>query len=1168
MAVTSIKNSFSAGELSPSLYGRTDLANWHQGAFTMRNMFVNYRGGASSRAGLVYVGTCKQPGTGLPPRDIPFQFSIDQAYVLEFGDGYMRIKYRGGYVTEAPTTITGINNANPIQVFDASHGYSVGNWVFISGAKGLTELNGLTWIIGSSGGPNIFTLNDLYGNPVDGSTFGTYTSGGTAQRIYEITSPYAIADLPYLKYTQDSDTMTLTCVNQKTGTEYPIYQLQRYGATNWVFTQTTFAASIQPPASVTSAATSSTTPDTFYSYVVTAVNADNGEESIASVPTSVENNDISINAGSNAISWTPVVGAAYYNVYKTTPSYMTEIPAGVLYGYMTTVFGTNAVDTDIIPDFTIVPPTHRNPFALGAIEQVTVDTPGSGYTQATISYSITTSTGTGFVGQPIVNGGLYSGFVIQNSGSGYAAADTITISDSGGGTGYATGSYNFTSGNPLAGETIILNGIGWTFVASNPGDNQSTVGSTLAATLRILRVGLIASDTTAINVASYTVAGNVLYITYRTAGAGGNSYTLAAGTYGGTPSGATLTGGTSGGGGAGTGATATLVIGSQSGTYPSVCAYFQERRVYANTENEPDTYFMTQPGAFNNMDSSIPVVDSDAITGTPWAQQVNGIQFMVPMPGGLVVFTGKGAWQVNGGGTGAAITPASQTATPQAYNGCSATVPPITVDYDILYAQAKGSIVRDLSYNFFVNIYTGDDITLFSSHLFQGYTISQWAYAEEPFKIVWAVRSDGVLLSLTYLKSDAGVIKSWSRHDTNGIVVGICSIPEPPVDAVYAIVKRYVNGGWRYYSERLDDRNWNTVEECVCLDSCLTYPQTAPNAVLTPSAATGNQNLTSVTVVFGGSGYTAPIIVANDPSGTGSGATFSVTVVGGVITAVHTVTDGSKYSFETVLTVFDSTGSGAVLEPVITNIVPFVASASVFTLANVGDVIRVGGGKAIVTGYVSGTEVNADINDQEPITLTIPDQSTNIPIPANPGEWTISTPVDVVTGLNHLEGMDVFVLADGSVQTGQTVTDGQITLEHNASQITVGLQYTCQLQTPYLEPPGQQEATQSLQKEINSVAVGIEASRGFKVGCNQVDSSILGKDVIQVSWSNDNMLEWKERTPQIYAGSALPLVTGYAFININGKWDIRGQVAIEQTNPLPLNVLSVVTYYKMGPSPG
>lgn len=1047
MALRAIQCGFVAGEVSPSLFGRTDLAKWHQGASTLRNFFVNYRGGAASRAGTAYIGMCKQgapnPGgtaanTGAP-RDIPFQFSNSQGYALEFGDQYLRIKSDGAYVTEAPVAITGASQANPCQITVSGTPFANGDWLFFSGVVGMTQLNGRTFIAQSVASGS-FTLTDLFGNTLDATSFGAYVSGGTAARIYTVVAPYAAVDLPYLKYTQSADTMTLTCVNQATLTEYPIYELVRAGQTDWTFTQDSFGSSISAPTGVSVTAQSSTTVSTFYSYVVTAVDAETGEESVASSSASVENNDISVNAGSNTVSWSPVSGAGSYNIYKATPSFSVGVPVGALYGFCGTALGTQFTDTNITADFTKVPPLHNNPFAPGAIQAVTRTAGGSGYSQGTVSVTLHTSTGSGAVITPIVVGGAVVAFLVQNGGQNYAPSDTITI-----------------------------NG--------------------------------------------------------------------------------------------GTGATATLTIGPQSGTFPGVSAYFQERRVYANTLNDPDTYFMSQPGAFTNMDAGIPVGDDDAIEGTPWAQQVNGIQFLVPMPGGLVVLTGKGAWQVNGGQQ-AAITPSDQDASPQAYNGCNAIVPPITINYDILYVQSKGSIVRDLSFNFFVNIYTGTDLTVLSNQLFTGHQILQWAWAEEPYKLVWAIREDGVLLSLTYLKEQD--VYAWARHDTNGLFVSVASITEPPVDAVYLIVKRFVRGQWVYYAERMDNRIWQNVEDCWCVDAGLSLPMSEPSATLTAASATGAANLGQYIVTIGGQNYSNPVAVITDP--TGSGASVSFTVVGGVITAVTPVNGGEGYTAPK-FSIEDPTGSGAVIQPVITNNELFTASSAIFTgqpgFGVPGDVIRIGGGKAVVTRFIDDENVIANIT--EPITQTVPNDPNNTPLPASPGAWTITTPLTIVTGLDHLEGLEVAILADGSVFPNQIVAQGTITLPAAASQITIGLPFTAQVQTLYLEPQGQPMTSQSARKNVYSVAARMEASRGMKVGTNQPDASVQPNGAT-VPWTN--LKEFKERSAKVGAGSAIPLFTGDEFINVPADWNSKGQVAIEQDYPLPCNLLAVVAYYQVGDSPG
>ena len=106
MSVNLIQTSFAAGEVSPSLFARVDLAKYKVGAAVLRNFFVDYRGGAPTRPGTRYVATSATPGTGLPPRLIPFQFSTLQSYVLEFGLGYIAFYKNGAQVLNVSTAYT------------------------------------------------------------------------------------------------------------------------------------------------------------------------------------------------------------------------------------------------------------------------------------------------------------------------------------------------------------------------------------------------------------------------------------------------------------------------------------------------------------------------------------------------------------------------------------------------------------------------------------------------------------------------------------------------------------------------------------------------------------------------------------------------------------------------------------------------------------------------------------------------------------------------------------------------------------------------------------------------------------------------------------------------------------------------------------------------------
>jgi hypothetical protein len=627
--------------------------------------------------------------------------------------------------------------------------------------------------------------------------------------------------------------------------------------------------------------------------------------------------------------------------------------------------------------------------------------------------------------------------------------------------------------------------------------------------------------------------------------------------------------------GGGSGASASLTIGPATGTWPSVVAYFQQRRIYGDTLNAPDTYFASQPGAYTNMDASVPVSDSDAIIGAPWSQQVNGIQWMMNMPGGLVIFTGLGAWQLSGAGgglsTSAALTPANQVANPQAYNGCSPQVPPIAINYDILYVQEKGSIVRDLSYNFFVNIYTGTDLTVLSNHLFDGFTIVQWAWSEEPNKLLWAIRNDGIILCLTYLKEQD--VYAWSRHDTNGIYQSVCSVSEPPVNAPYFIVKRLIqnNGSpvWAYFQERMDNRLWTVQEQAWCVDAGLTYPLNQPDATLTVSSAAGVPTLQQPTIVFGGSNYSASTFaVIDDP--TGAGALASLTITSGVITGAVVSGTLIGYSDPTFVVRDPSgTGGGAVINITFESLTTVMASSPVFVNSpgqgEAGDIIRMGDRQMEVITFLSGTELAAAVLQDHQ--NTIPNDLLMTPIPAPSGSWSIAAPVTTVYGLNHLEGMTVSILADGVVVAPQIVRNGSVTLPAPATLITIGLGFTAQLQTLYLEIPGG-ITVQGRRKEIDQAVVRVANSAlPFDIGTNQPDAASQPNQQT-VPWINLSGIQGPVSGPNAPL-QPYDLQTGDFWTNTFDQLGVtNGQIAIQQDRPLPLSVLAVIPWARVGDDPG
>lgn len=257
------------------------------------------------------------------------------------------------------------------------------------------------------------------------------------------------------------------------------------------------------------------------------------------------------------------------------------------------------------------------------------------------------------------------------------------------------------------------------------------------------------------------------------------------------------------------------------GNYPAVVTYYQQRLVFANTLNDPQKVFCSRTGAFKNFSISTPINDADSVSFTLASRQVNPAEWMADL-GGLLIGTDGAEWSVNGGGDGA-LTPTAINARQQSNYG-SYPLPSIIIGVNLLFIQARGKFIRDIAYTFYSNRYVGVDITLFASHLFQAYTINDWTYQQVPNSVVWAARSDGTLLGLTYIKEHE--IAGWHRHDFEGgnaFVENVCSIPDGTEDFLYLCIRRTVNGRTVRYIERMATRLVVDVADSIFMDSALSY---------------------------------------------------------------------------------------------------------------------------------------------------------------------------------------------------------------------------------------------------------------------------------------------------------------------------------------------------------
>jgi len=231
-------SSFVAGEISPRLEGRTNLEKYRNGLSNLTNMVVMPHGGVTRRPGTEYLGEVKD--SSVKTRLIPFQFKTSDTYILEFGDQVMRVYRDDLSVLESSSkTITGATQANPVVITSTSHGLSNGDEVYVDSLGGMTEVNNRNYLVANVTS-NTFELQNLFAENIDGTGFTAYTSGGSATKIYEETTPYAAADIFDLRFAQSADVMYIVHPS------YPIRQLTRTGHNSWAFNTFTVVGTPSP----------------------------------------------------------------------------------------------------------------------------------------------------------------------------------------------------------------------------------------------------------------------------------------------------------------------------------------------------------------------------------------------------------------------------------------------------------------------------------------------------------------------------------------------------------------------------------------------------------------------------------------------------------------------------------------------------------------------------------------------------------------------------------------------------------------------------------------------------------------------------------------------------------------------------------------------------------
>lgn len=934
---------FSRGEISPRLHGRVDTAAYQSGLRTARNTIVQRGGGIMSRPGTLFIGTTKYNDKYTRP--IPFAFRVDDTHMLEFGDMYMRVIREDFYQTElAPNPITNITKAVQPLV-SCNNSYSNGDEVRIKSVLGMTEINDATYIVSDVTMVSFKLKSTITGDYVDTSAYSAYVSGGAADRIYEIATPYAADDLPGLRYAQSADVMTLVHLN------YPIKELKRFDLNDWRLEDPAFEPSTTYPFNL--AGNANTTSDLVVNYKITATNDETGVESL---PGTADADALHITAAT-----------------KTNP-------------VVITIAGHGLTENDEVLIKNISGMTELNDRRFNVI-------------------SLTTD----LLSLQMEDGTNYGTFTSALSDSLYPCF--IRIADS-------AVSYDNTlvwEANADANRYSVYR-------------QDDGVYGWLADTL----------------VPTYNDINKVTPEVDTQPPAPRNPFQFV-------------------------------------DDYPGAVGYWQQRRVFGGSNNQPDTWEASRPGDFSNFTTSFPIQDDDAITATLASGQINQIKH-ITASSVMGVFTSGNEWNISSGGE-VAFSPFTVKQDSDT-NWGSSDHRPYVVGSVVLFVQEDNRTVRSFAYEWQSNQFKSQNVSIASDHIFKRYEIKDWALARNPYSAMIMTRTDGQAACLVY--DDEQSVTGWTRWDTKGSfetvgAIRVCleeNTPEPD-DGIYFVTKRKVGSRTVQFMERLHDRRFLDVRDCFFVDNGVTFDKAKRITNVTNQGPSGSYQITCPS-----HGYVTDMVV-----------------------------DFADIEWEPVI---DTMGNETQPDQLNDNkyIVYNVPASDLIDIRLIDIVTTFPIAPVDYKHYVKGGVVREN-------------------------EYNI-------TGLQHLEGCTVSVLADGFPLRDMVVTDGAITLPGLASRVHVGLPYTVDIETLDIEPQMGSSTIQGKMKKIPTLTVRLDESRECMVGPDSY-----------------NLIPMK-RAP--FTTQSAQLYTGDREIAILPSWNPNGRVFFRQLDPMPITILGI--YPDIGVSGG
>lgn len=240
--------------------------------------------------------------------------------------------------------------------------------------------------------------------------------------------------------------------------------------------------------------------------------------------------------------------------------------------------------------------------------------------------------------------------------------------------------------------------------------------------------------------------------------------------------------------------------------YPNAIAFHQQRKALAGTPAFPQRIDMSSTADYDNFassGSSYIVTDDSAISQNLDSDELNTLRWLKSDTNGLLAGSIGSEWTIAPNNQVAALTPTNFNASQTSFFG-SHNASAIQAGAATLYIQRAQQRVRELNYFFQINTYRSTDVTELSNHL-TVLGLKKLCSQKEPIPIVWALRTDGALLSVVYSRDDVALKVGWAPHllggfsDSGGSAPVVKSMDVMPsadglYDQLWCSVQRFING--------------------------------------------------------------------------------------------------------------------------------------------------------------------------------------------------------------------------------------------------------------------------------------------------------------------------------------------------------------------------------------